>query len=445
MNLVTEMIIGSVWGITSPALEGLLRIADREPDIRSRASELSEVFHKSMLSAPLLGDKISGARYSSVRDGVGILSIFGPLFPRANMMTEMSGATSSQVLGSEFSALLSNPDIKSILLNIDSPGGAITGTSELSSLIYNSRNVKRVWAFISGAGASASYWIGSSASRVIIADTGEAGSIGTVAIYRDTSKQDEQTGIRNIEIVSSQSPLKRVSPSTDIGREKIQRMVDSATTVFIRAVAKQRGTDEETVAEDFGRGDMFLGIRAVAQGLADDVGTFESVIATLAEEDKQKTKNRKGIQMPKENEEQSLEQSTIVTYSIEGVKEGSPETFEAIKALGRKEGAEAERNRIQGIQALNIPGSEKIIASAVSNPEMTAEKVALEIVKAQQQRVATATTTTETEARALADQVAALATATATEKTAQQEAEEARIKNASEMAKGANAKRVSVK
>src|SRR3546814_18170959 len=41
-----------------------------------------------------MGGRFPGSRNATIREGVGCLPLFGPVFPRANMVTEMSGATS---------------------------------------------------------------------------------------------------------------------------------------------------------------------------------------------------------------------------------------------------------------------------------------------------------------------------------------------------------------
>jgi len=442
MSFVISWIQENVWGITAPALETILKIAERETDIMSKSiimdKSVTELFHKNAL-ATRRGDALPGTRYAYVRDGVGVLPVYGPIFPRANMMTDFSGATSAEALAKDFSTMLSNPDVKAILMDIDSPGGAITGISELASFIVSNRGVKPIHAFISGAGNSAAYWLASAADRVAIADTGEAGSIGVVAIYKDTGKKDETEGIKNIEIVSSQSPLKRVAPSTDAGKEKIQRLVDAAATVFIRAVANYRGTDEETVQEEFGQGDIYLGTRAVAQGLADEVSTFENEMKALCSDDKSKTKKRKEYHMTI-GAAQAADDQAVVTYTVEGVREGSPETYEAIMATGRKEGAIAERKRIADIQALSISGCEKLISDAINNGDMTAATVAVEIVKAQQQRITNAGAGAAADATALATQAAGVASGIAADESGKEGAE--RQSTAKGIAQGGNDRRV---
>jgi ClpP class serine protease len=100
--------------------------------------------------------------------------------------------------------------------------------------------------------------------------------------YLDTSKRDEKSDVRRVEIVSSSSPDKRLDPNTDAGRAKVQSMVDALADVFIGSVAKFRGTTPERVASDFGRGGVMVGAQAKAAGMVDRIGSLETVIAELA-------------------------------------------------------------------------------------------------------------------------------------------------------------------
>jgi hypothetical protein len=47
----------------------------------------------------------------TVVDGVAVIGLIGPIFPRANMMTENSGATSLAMVQAEFRTALADPDV----------------------------------------------------------------------------------------------------------------------------------------------------------------------------------------------------------------------------------------------------------------------------------------------------------------------------------------------
>lgn len=222
-----------------------------------------------------LGKDLRDTNAVSIRDGVAVIKVSGPLFRYANLMTRICGATSYELLAQDFNKAVQNPNIKGILLDIDSPGGEVNGCSELSDMIYQARGAKPIIAYASGACCSGAYWIASACDKILAADTAILGSIGVVSIFE---KDDED---KTIEIVSSQSPNKRPDINTEEGKAKIQARVDELAEVFIAKVARNRGISEDDVVNNFGAGDVSVGQHAVRNGLADGLSSFEAIITDL--------------------------------------------------------------------------------------------------------------------------------------------------------------------
>ena len=94
------------------------------------------------------------------------------------------GPRGSQSILSDVKSADQNPNIKSIILVVDSPGGQVTGTDLLAEAICNSTTP--VVAYIEGMAASAAYWIISGASKIIASsDLDRIGSIGTMLLDAD--------------------------------------------------------------------------------------------------------------------------------------------------------------------------------------------------------------------------------------------------------------------
>ena len=248
------------WAIQRAELDKIVAIANRSNEIESLAAKQSRT--------------LDNTHKVEIRDGIAIIPIVGSIFRYANLFTSISGATSTQILSLDFNTALNDKDVKGILLNIDSGGGQANGISELSSMIFNARGIKPIKAYIGGSGASAAYWIGSSADEVIINDTGVAGSIGAMLSFDDASELKEKAGIKEVKIISSVSPLKNSD-------SELQSLVDSLGNIFVENVARNRGTTTEDVKSNYGKGGLFVGQEAVNAGLADKVGTFEEVLASF--------------------------------------------------------------------------------------------------------------------------------------------------------------------
>ena len=358
---------GEPWAITEIALNNILTIA-------SRQNESIEV-----VSAKL-GRELDNTYVTEVRDGVAVIPVVGPLFRYANLFTAISGASSYEVLAKDFNSALENPDVHSVVLDIDSPGGEVNGCAEFANMIYESRGTKPIIAYASGDAASGAYWIASACDQIIASETSLLGSIGVVAVYRDSNDQNV------LEIVSSQSPYKRLDPNSDDGKSRLQSRIDDLASVFIDSIAKHRGVDPPTVLKEFGGGDVFVGKNAIRSGLADDVGSLENIIqqqinnqnpaklrgsSFLAFEDSMMTdKTRK------------TEDAESHTLSLETLKANYPQLVEAIQSetvastqqQAAQQGIQQERERIGAIVSSEAAkGREQLAQHLAFSTDMTVD------------------------------------------------------------------------
>lgn len=260
-----EYLSAQPWAIRPEMME-----VGRDIVLREHASEPESVQTRR-------GQRVESTSGTTIRDGVAIIPITGPIFRYADWFVEMCGGATTESLAMDLRTAVENSGVRAVLLEIDSPGGEAKGIAELAAQIRAATATKPIVAYIGGDGCSAAYWLASAASEIVMAPTATAGSIGTVMGY--PRKRDDP---RSVEFVSSQSPDKRPDIDTDQGRAVIQRTVDDLTTVFVAAVAEYRGATVETVLSNFGRGGYMVGARAVAAGLADRIGSFEAVLAELA-------------------------------------------------------------------------------------------------------------------------------------------------------------------
>lgn len=264
------------WAMTETSYRQVLDILNRE-NLNLAEARAKQDDHTVRAVELYGGAKIDNARYMTLRQGVAIIDVYGPIARRANLFSAISGGTSIDLLARDVQLALDSPAVQSLLFVFDSPGGEVTGTSELAALLYASRGTKPMRGYIDGMACSAAYWLASALDSLTINDTALAGSIGVVMTMPDPTKSTA----KDLEIVSSQSPNKRPDVSTEAGRSQIQALVDATADVFIGAVALHRGVTADTVVNDFGAGGVLVGQHAVAAGLVDSVGSFESTFAAL--------------------------------------------------------------------------------------------------------------------------------------------------------------------
>ncbi|MFL7961612.1 S49 family peptidase [Pseudomonas kielensis] len=364
MPRALELAASQPWLMLPDALENLLTIADRMGDPVALATRR--------------GERLEDTRTVTVRNGVAVIPVTGPIFRYANMFTEISGATSTQVLGTDIQRALDDPKVRSIVLNIDSPGGVASGINELAEMIFAGRERKRIVAYIGGIGASAAYWIASAAHEIVIDEASLAGSIGVVV--EAVVESDAANGRKRYQIVSSNAPNKRPDLATEEGRAKIGETVNALGEVFVGKVARNLGTEAAKVPAMGDFGGLRVGAAAVESGLAHRLGSLESLITELA---------KPAITVPRKNTMTTVHTTAELRTALAAGTD--PNTIEIAQAqqpdLGavRAEGATAERERIKGINALASKGFEKEIEAAI-DAGTTVEATALQLFKAAQDR-----------------------------------------------------------
>lgn len=263
-----DWVLARPWAITEEALGVILSIAERT----NESPEAVEA---------RLGRPMDNTRECVVRDGVAIIPVIGPISRYADFFSRISGATDIETLAKDFRTCLDDRSVRAIVLNMDTPGGTVAGVSEFASHVMQARGTKPIVSYVGSQAASAGYWIASAADQIVADSTAMLGSIGVVMGVRKPA-DDKPGAAKTIQFVSSQSPRKRPDPETEAGRSQMQAMADDTADVFVDAVACHRGVDRQKVLDDFGRGGQLVGSKAVDAGMADGLGSLESVIACLS-------------------------------------------------------------------------------------------------------------------------------------------------------------------
>lgn len=303
--------------------------------------------------------------------GVAVIAVEDVLTKSRSFFSFLFGGTSMRDIADAVSVAIDDPQIHSIVLQIDSPGGTVDGTESLVNHISSARGKKPIVAYADGIMASAAYWVGAAADKIFISgDTTEVGSIGVVATHIDVSKQDEMYGEKYTEI--SAGKYKRIAsihkPLSDEGRSYIQDQVDHIYQVFIDSVASLRGRSvEQTLKSADGR--IFIGKAAVDAGLVDGIATLNEIINQLEEDNKMDKIEIKG-KFP-DIYSMIVEEGRVAGLA-EGIEQGKIDGLSAGRAEGMVEGAEAERKRIKDIEAVSVKGYDDIIESMKFDGSKTA-------------------------------------------------------------------------
>ncbi len=221
-------------------------------------------------------------RLLSVEDGLATITIKGPLVNRDSPYLRFFGVTGYPEIREALVSALNNADVKQILLDVDSGGGAVSGCADTGMLIRSANKIKPVTAY-GDTMASAAYWLACSASRVYCGKAALVGSIGVKATFREYSKQNEMEGVTVTVIRSGKykALADQNEPLSKEGKAQIQALCDASYGVFVDHVAEMRGKTYEYADKTMADGQEFIGQASVDVGLADGVTTFDAVVGGL--------------------------------------------------------------------------------------------------------------------------------------------------------------------
>lgn len=304
-----------LWAIEPEALPGL---AER---LRSAASENA-------------GAAPEDRPACTVRDGLAVVNVTGAMsknglaFGPFVLLESMRGLAASLRLAAD------RPDVRAILLRVDSPGGTVDGITELAGAVSEAATKKPLYAYADGLMASAAYWMSCGAREIAASEVAQVGSIGVISVQQEWSKALAEFGI-TANVIRSGS-YKAVGnpyePLSEDARAYMQAASDDVYALFLDAVAKGRRCGRDK-AEGMADGKLFMGTAAREAGLVDRVESLETFIQHIKE------MHAMNLNDLKENHA-----SALAEYRAE-VERELAETGRAAVASA----TEQERNRLTGL------------------------------------------------------------------------------------------------
>lgn len=190
---------------------------------------------------------------------------------------------STQLLARTIDQLAADPQIGTIILDCDSPGGAVTGTKEAGDAVWSARKKKRVVALVNPFCASAAYWICSQATAIVGVPSSGTGSIGVLYLHVDLSEALKQAGVRPTYVYAGEhkvdgNPYEPLKPEA---RDWIQRGIDKIYREFVGAVARGRQVSSSIVLARFGQGRVFQALEAKRVGMIDGIETPDRALSAI--------------------------------------------------------------------------------------------------------------------------------------------------------------------
>ena len=220
--------------------------------------------------------------FLQILDGVAYIPVRGILMPRQNLFSAFSDYTTMDILELQISLALGNPEIRAIVLEIDSPGGSASGIAEMAKFIHGAAARRPVFSLCRQA-LSGAYWLGCAAQYVIATDeTSQFGSIGAIIETVNREGAAAQDGER-VSVFTTGDLKVSGHPFVRMTGEQSQYLQDKALNLglhFLQAITNYRGsrlpqngsTPASLILAD---GGTFDAADAMEMGLVDAVRTSE--------------------------------------------------------------------------------------------------------------------------------------------------------------------------
>lgn len=174
---------------------------------------------------------------------------------------------------------------KAVIVQIDSPGGTVTGSELLFHALRELSAEKPTVAVVRSMAASGGYIAAMGADRIVAQETSLVGSIGVLFQYPNVTRLLDTVGVK-METTKS-APLKAspnpFEPTTPEQQAAVQALIADSFAWFKKLVSERRGisgADLATVSD----GRVFSGNQAIGLKLVDEVGTQKQAIAWLEKE-----------------------------------------------------------------------------------------------------------------------------------------------------------------
>jgi signal peptide peptidase SppA len=298
--------------------------------------------------------------YMRTSDGVALIQVVGSLVQRGGGMDAASGLESYDAIGSKLENAMADPNVRGILLEIDSSGGESAGLFDLAARVRAMDGTKPITAHANEQAFSAAYGLGAAAGELYVAKTGMVGSIGVIMMHVDQSAYDAKRGLTYTPITygSRKADFNPHAPLSDDALSAAQAMVDKLGETFVAHVAWMRGVEPDDVRKTNAR--VMHPDEALSLKLVDGTGTLADAVASLRDRMNKRPSysgfTRAAGAQPQEHTMPDVTKPAATAATAEqlaaeraaGLAEGQAATTKAA-ADAAAASQQAERDRVAGI------------------------------------------------------------------------------------------------
>lgn len=317
-----------------------------------------------------------GARYKpySVRDGVAILPVSGTLVHKFGYLQPMSGMTGYDGIIARHKAACEDPEVKGILLDMDTPGGEVSGCFDAARQLRKQAEAsgKPLWAVCNDMNCSAGMALASAASRRLITQTGIAGSVGVVMAHTSFESALADAGIV-VTLIHSGARKVEGNPYENLDEDVLSRFqaeTDSLRADFVALIEQHIGMSAASIlATEAG---TYRGQEAIDIGFADELVNGNEAVAVFAEH------LRSGRASTTVGDTSMTTATTAEAPETQVTATTQPNDAEA-QAAAERRGAAAAHERYSAIMSLSRPGIEKFVKSLADDQSVSLADAKMQI------------------------------------------------------------------
>ena len=218
---------------------------------------------------------------SGLGDAIAVIRLDGTIASTPADSFSLEGI-SPQNVQNMLQTAAENPDIKAVVVRINSPGGSVVASDEIYHAFLDFEKPIVVW--MDEIAASGGYYISCGADYTFAHPDTLTGSIGVISQFINAEDLLEDIGVDVMVITTG--PYKDTGSMfremTSEERTLWEAIITETYDGFVEVVAEARGMTTEEVQE-LADGRIYTGRQALSHGLVDAVGTSEDAIAKAAE------------------------------------------------------------------------------------------------------------------------------------------------------------------
>jgi protease-4 len=187
------------------------------------------------------------------------------------------------VLG-QIRAATIDPTVSAILLEVDSPGGAVTPSDEIYAALQHFKaedDERLIMVFVRDLGASGAYYAAMAGDYIMAEPTAIVGSVGVIMQTLNMKGLGEKIGLSSVTIASGENK-DMLNPFEDIDPlhvAMLQELVDGMQDRFATIVENSRGFENRDLLD----GRIFSAPQALQHNFIDGIGYLQDSIDKLTE------------------------------------------------------------------------------------------------------------------------------------------------------------------